>query len=372
MYPTMNISTNLHKAFSLLPDPRIRRNRRHSLIDIVILSILAVLSGASSWDSIELFGKTNIDFLRQILTLRHGIPSHDTINRVFSALNPKSFERLFMQWAQGLKENGVLERVVALDGKTLCGSKDTFHHCSPLHLVNAWSVEHGLCLGQLRTETKSNEITAIPRLLELLEIKGCIITIDAMGTQHAIAEQIIKKEADYILAVKGNQQELMEQVQALCSTTAPLSDSATVEKGHGRIETRRCEVFAKTIMVDEDNTWAGLQSILKVTATRERVGQPQKKSTEVRYYISSLGVHEDFNRHIRSHWAVENNLHWVLDMVFREDEQRKREKHAAENFATVQKIALNLLKKNVGKESLRSKRLKAAWSKDFLVELLKA
>jgi predicted transposase YbfD/YdcC len=355
----------------MLPDPRIRRNRKHSLIDIVILSILAVLSGASSWDAIALFGKTNIDFLRQLIPLRHGIPSHDTINRVFSALNPQAFERLFMQWVQGLKTDGVLEQVVAIDGKTLRGSKDSFHHTSPLHLVNAWSVAHGLCLGQLKTEAKSNEITAIPRMLELLALKGCIVTIDAMGTQHAIAKAIVEKEANYILAVKGNQQGLLEEVEALCSSATPLSDSTTVEKGHGRIETRRCEVFAKTIMVDEDDTWAGMRSVAKVTATREWLSQPEKSSTETRYYISSLEGGEDFNRYIRSHWAVENNLHWVLDMVFGEDEQRKREKHAAENFSTVQKIALNLLKREDGKESLRSKRLKAAWDKNFLLELLK-
>jgi predicted transposase YbfD/YdcC len=365
------MQTTLHQAFQLLPDPRIRRNRRHSLLDIVILSILAVLSGASSWDAIELFGKTNIDFLRQMLSLRHGIPSHDTINRVFSALNPAAFERLFRQWAQGLKDSGVVERVVAIDGKTLRGSKDSFHQTSPLHLVNAWSVAHGLCLGQLKTAAKSNEITAIPRLLELLELKGAIISIDAMGTQHAIAQAIVEKEADYILAVKGNQRGLSEQVQALCAASAPLSDSTTLDKGHGRVETRRCEVFAKSIMVDEEGRWTGLRSIIRLTSTREWAEQPEKNSREVRHYISSLPPDEDFNRHIRSHWAVENNLHWVLDMVFREDEQRKREKHAAENFSTVQKIALNLLKKSAGKESLPSKRLKAAWSKNFLIELVK-
>jgi predicted transposase YbfD/YdcC len=192
------IMTSLHQTFKKLRDPRLKRKQLHSLLDIVILSILAVLSGAESYDSIELYGKTNLEFLKQILELKNGIPSHDTINRVFSLLNPRSFERLFMEWANALKDKDLLNSVIAIDGKTVRGSKDSFHHTSPTHLVHAWSVENNICLGQRKTETKSNEITAIPELLDLLEVKGSIITIDAMGTQTAIAEKIIAKEADYI------------------------------------------------------------------------------------------------------------------------------------------------------------------------------
>jgi predicted transposase YbfD/YdcC len=359
--------TSLHQTFRVLHDPRLNRKKKHLLLDIIILSILAVLCGAESYDSIELFGKTNYAFLKQILKLPNGIPSHDTINRVFSILNSNQFERLFIQWSSNLKKGGALEQVIAIDGKTVCGSKDTFHNTSPIHLVHAWSVENNICLGQLKTKTKSNEITAIPQILDLLEIKGSIITIDAMGTQKAIAEKIIDKEADYILAVKDNQKTLREEVQAACKGYSPVVDISEAEKGHGRIETRRCQVFEKGLMVDDENNWKGLRSIIKITSTREI---RDKVTTEERYYISSLDTGQPFNSFIRNHWAVENKLHWTLDMVFREDEQRKRTKQAAENFAIVRKVALNILKKDSGKESLRSKRLKAAWNKDFLISLI--
>lgn len=360
--------TSLHQTFSKLHDPRINRKKKHLLLDIIILSILAVLCGAESYDSIELFGKTNYAFLKQLLKLPNGIPSHDTINRVFSILNSKQFERLFIRWSGNLKDSGVLEQVIAIDGKTVRGSKDSFHNTSPIHLVHAWSVENNMCLGQFKTETKSNEITAIPEILDLLDIKGSIITIDAMGTQKAIAEKIIEKEADYILAVRDNQKTLREEVETACNRYRPKVDISETEKGHGRIETRRCQVFEKGIIVDSENSWTGLQTVIKITSTRE---VRDKITTETRYYISSLDAFQPFNAYIREHWGVENKLHWTLDMVFREDEQRKRLKQSAENFSIVRKIALNLLKKDPGKESLRSKRLKAAWNKDYLIELMK-
>jgi len=360
--------TTLHQAFQPLHDPRINRKKKHLLLDIIILSILAVLCGAESYDSIELFGKSNYAFLKQILRLPYGIPSHDTINRVFSMLDSKQFERLFIQWSNGLKDSGLFEKVIAIDGKTVRGSKDTFHNTSPIHLVHAWSVENEICLGQLKTSDKSNEITAIPELLELLDIKGSIITIDAMGTQTAIAKKIVDKQADYILAVKDNQKALREEVEATCHRNKPVSDYSEVEKGHGRIETRRCEVFEKGLIIDFEGRWEKLQSIIKITSTREI---RNKVTTEERYYMSSLDTGQPFNTYIRNHWGVENSLHWTLDMVFREDEQRKRTKHAAQNFAVIRKIALNILKKDMGKESLRSKRLKAAWDKDFLIKLVK-
>jgi predicted transposase YbfD/YdcC len=344
------------------------RCKKHNLLDIIVLSILSVLSGAESYDSIVLFGKQNFAFLKQFLELKNGIPSHDTINRVFQILNPRLFERCFIAWAKGLKEDGILERVISIDGKTVRGSKDSFHHRSPLHSVHAWSVENSICLGQMECGEKTNEITVIPKILDLLDIKGSIITIDAMGTQTAIARKIIEKEADYILAVKGNQGSLAEEVHTTCKYNRPVFDTCVVEKGHGRIETRRCEVFEKGLIVDFENRWEKLTSVIKITSIREFAN---KTETQERFYISSLNTNNDFNKYIRNHWAVENNLHWTLDMTFREDEQRKRAKHAAANFAIVRKIALNLLKKDTGKESLRSKRLKAAWNKDFLIELLK-
>jgi predicted transposase YbfD/YdcC len=362
------LETSLHRAFIHLQDPRIDRCKKHNMMDIIILSILAVVSGAESYDSIELFGKQNLAFLKQFLELKNGIPSHDTSNRLFQALNPHEFERCFSSWAQNLKQDGVLERVIAIDGKTVRGSKDSFHHRSALHSVHAWSVENGICLGQIACGEKTNEITVIPQILDLLAVKGSIITIDAMGTQRTIAEKIVEKEGDYILAVKGNQGSLEEEVHTLCKRNSPLFDSCTIEKGHGRIETRRCEVFEKGLIVDSENGWSKLTCVIKITATREFAAKTQ---TQTRFYISSLPANADFNKYIRNHWAVENSLHWTLDMTFREDEQRKRAKHAAANFAIVRKIALNLLKKDTGKESLRTKRLKAAWNKDYLITILK-
>jgi predicted transposase YbfD/YdcC len=362
-------TTSLHRTFGQLSDPRINRKKKHLLIDIIILSVLAVLSGAESWDAIELFGKENISFLRQFLSLKNGVPSHDTINRVFSIIHSRHFERLFIQWSNNLKSSGILEKVVAIDGKTVRGSKDSFHGKSPIHLVHAWSVENKICLGQWKTDSKSNEITAIPEILDLLEIEGNIVTIDAMGTQTAIAKKIIDKKADYILAVKDNQKSLREEVEATCNRHRPVCDTTDIEKGHGRIETRRCQVFEKGLIVDFEGRWTGLQSVIKITSIREI---KDKTTTEIRYYISSLNTQQPFNKYIRNHWGVENSLHWTLDMVFREDEQRKRDKHAAENFAIVRKIALNLLKKDsASKNSLVSKRLKAAWNKEYLISLLK-
>ena len=360
--------TNLHKAFLSLEDPRINRHKRHELSDIVILSILAVLSGAESYDSTELYGKENYGFLKQILRLENGIPSHDTINRVFQMLNPTQFERCFISWVQNSQASGTFERAIAIDGKTSRGSKDSFHSKSPLHMLHAWSVENGICLGQVECGEKTNEITVIPQILDMLEIDGSIITIDAMGTQKEIASKIVKNSGNYILAVKSNQGSLEEEVKSTCRRRQPAFDTTSHEKGHGRIETRRCEVFEKGLIVDPENHWEKLSTVIKITSTREMKG---KVETQERYYISSLDVNNDFNKYIRGHWAIENNLHWVLDMVFREDEQRKRAKHAAKNFAIIRKIALNLLKKDKGKESLRAKRLKAAWNKTFLLNLVK-
>ena len=245
------MKTSLHDYFSQLPDPRIHRNKKHLLIDIIVLSIIAVLRGAESWNSIELFGNSKKDFLSKILKLPNGIPSHDTINRVFSLINPGKFEQLFAQWVQSLIETKIPGEVIAIDGKAMRGSKDSFHEKSPVHLVSAWANTNQLVLGQVKTSEKSNEITAIPELLNLLDIEGCIITIDAMGTQKKIAETIIEKKADYILALKGNQGYLKEDVQNTFLRQQPDSTNETVEKGHGRIETRKCEVINKLDFLDE-------------------------------------------------------------------------------------------------------------------------
>ena len=364
------MKTSLHDYFSQLPDPRIPRNKKHLLIDIIVLSIIAVLCGAELWNSIELFGKSKKDFLSKILKLPNGIPSHDTINRVFSLINPGKFEQLFAQWVQSFRDTKISGEVIAVDGKTMRGSKDSYHDQSAIHIVSAWANSNQLVLGQVKTNEKSNEITAIPELLNMLDIEGCIITIDAMGTQKKIAETIIEKQADYILALKGNQGYLKEDVQNTFLRQQPDSTNETVEKGHGRIETRKCEVINKLDFLDEKEQWAGLRSLARVTATREI---HDKKSSEVRLYISSVESDaKSFNSFIRQHWGVENSLHWTLDVTFREDAQRKRNGHAANNFALVEKIALNLLKTEDSKNmSIKSKRLVAAWDNKFLLKILR-
>ena len=362
------IMTNLHVAFRSMPDPRIERKKLHDLPDIIILSIFAVPSGAESYDSIELFGKENIDFLKRFLSLKNGIPSHDTINRVFQTLNPRLFEECFVNWAKCLKDECIKERMIAIDGKTIRGSRDGFHGESPLHSVRAWSVENGIRSGRIECAEKSNEIVAIPQILDVLDIEGSIITVDAPGTQTKIARKIVENGGDYILAVKGNQGGLQEEVETTRARNRPISDTVTVEKGRGRIETRRCEVFEKGCIADFDDRRAELKTVIKITAAHET---GEKVETATRLYVSGLTTENNYDKLIRDHWAVENNLHWVLDMVFREDERRKRANHAAKNFALVRKIALNPLKRDTSKYSLRSKRLGAGWSKDYIVELLK-
>jgi len=363
------MKTSLHHYFDKLPDPRIHRNRKHLLIDIIILSIIAVLCGAESWDSIEMFGKSKKDFLSKILKLPYGIPSHDTINRVFSLIRAEKFEQLFSQWSQSLKDPGITREVIAVDGKSIRGSKDSYHDKSAIHLVNAWAYSNGLVLGQVKTDEKSTEITAIPELLKILDIEGCIVTIDAIGTQRKIAKTIVDYDADYILAVKENQGYLKENVESAFLNQKPESVDTSTEKGHGRIETRTCEMINTLDFFDVKEQWSGLKSLARITAQREI---QDTITTQVRFYISSVEADaKEFNSYIRQHWAVENSLHWTLDVTFREDAQRKRNGKAAQNFALVQKIALNLLKKEENKRmSLKNKRLVAAWDNEFLLKIL--
>lgn len=364
------METKLHQYFRQLPDPRINRNKKHLLIDIIILSILAVICGAESWDSIELFGKTKKHFLSKILRLPNGIPSHDTINRVFSMIRSDKFEEIFSRWVDSLREKGFSNEIIALDGKTVRGSKDSFHEKSPIHVVSAWANSNQLVLGQRKVDSKSNEITAIPLLLEMIEIEGCIVTMDAMGTQKEIAKIIVDKKADYLLALKGNQGGLKEQVEHLFSRQKPESENETSEKGHGRIEHRKCHVITNLTFLDDKKQWKDLTSLIKIEATRELQG---KVTSETRLYISSIrddATH--FNSYIRQHWGIENSLHWTLDVTFNEDHQRKRNGMAAQNFALIQKIALNLVKsESSDKSSIKSKRLKAGWDNNFLLKILK-
>jgi predicted transposase YbfD/YdcC len=279
------------------------------------------------------------------------------------------FEILFIQWAQSLKDPRISKEIISVDGKTLRGSRDGYHEKSAIHTVNAWANSNGLVLGQVKTKEKSTEITAIPELLSILDIEGCIVTIDAMGTQKNIAEKIIEEKADYILALKENQAYLKEDVESTFLRQKPDSVDETVEKGHGRLETRKCEVINTLDFLDQKEEWSGLNTLARITAQREIKGV---KTTEVRLYISSVDAEaKEFNAYIRQHWAVENSLHWTLDMTFREDAQRKRKGMAANNFALIQKITLNLLRKEESKNmSLKNKRLVAAWDDQFLLKIL--
>jgi predicted transposase YbfD/YdcC len=358
----------IRRIFRPLKDSRSLRNRKHKFLDIIILSILAVIAGADSYDDIVLFGKEKYKFLKKFLDLPNGIPSHDTINRLFQALNPAVFEKCFAQFTDYLKSSGVLKDHIAIDGKTSRGSKDTFKNQNPLHSVHAWSVENSLCLGQVACKDKTNEITTIPELIDMLNIKDCVITIDAMGTQTAIAEQIISKGGNYILAVKANQPSLQQKVHTICEKETSDFDSTIVEKNRGRIETRQVEVFKYDKDVYGSSHWKQLESVIKVTSTREF---PDGKSTKQdRYFISNMSTNSDFGKYIRSHWEIENKLHWVLDMTFNEDASRKRAKYAAANFAIVKKMALNILKKDTSKGSLKGKRKRAGWNNNYLLELL--
>jgi predicted transposase YbfD/YdcC len=363
------MKTSLHKGFGNLIDARVNRNKRHLLIDIVIITIIAVLCGAESWDDVELYGKTKISFLKKILCLPNGIPSHDTINRVISSIKPEYFEKCFIDWVQTLLKRDIDVNVISIDGKTVRRSKDTFHNTPAIHIVSAWSSENQMVLGQCKSEGKSNEIKTIPTLLDLLDIKGSIITIDAMGTQKDIARKIIANQADYILSLKANQKNFMEEVESVFRVQKPDSTSQSTDKAHGRIETRSCYVITDLTQIEGVEKWENMKSIIKITSERILA---DKTTTEERYYISSLDVSaEKFNKYIRAHWGVENNLHWVLDMTFNEDYQRKRTKNAAQNFALINKIALNLLKKDYSKGSLKAKRKKAGWDDDFLLGILK-
>jgi predicted transposase YbfD/YdcC len=363
------MKNNLHAHFKCLKDHRKDRKKLHSLHDIVSLVVIGIICGADSWDSIEEFGKAKKEFLATFLTFQNGIPSHDTINRVFSSINPKKFELAFISWVNSLKNKEISGEVIAIDGKTVKGSRDSFHGTKAIHLVNAWACSNELVLGQLKVNSKSNEITAIPILLDLLDIQGCIITLDAMGTQREIASKIIENKADYILALKGNQGNLEEEVDSIFKIQKIEDEDIEIEKNRGRIETRTCQIIRDLEFLDKKEDWVALKSIAKIISVRE-IGN--KKTTDTRLYISSL-THsaKEMNHYIRSHWAIENSLHWTLDMTFNEDRQRKRDKNAAENFAQAQKIALNLLiKENSTKMSIKTKRLKAAWDNHYLLKLL--
>lgn len=361
--------------FSIIPDPRIDRCKRHKLIDILFLCMVAVVCGAEGWEEIEDFGNDREDWLRQYLPFDNGIPGHDTIARVMSRLNPSALQSSFVAWMQDVVTMTDRE-VIAIDGKTVRRSFKGGKRKSAIHMVNAWAVANKVVLGQLKVDDKSNEITAIPELLSILAIKGCIITIDAMGCQTKIAQQIISQKADYVIGLKGNQPELSRAVRELFNLAPEeleLEEASHQEtiKDHGRLETRICRQLAvDSHWLPESERWPGLKSVIEIKATREIIGG--ETTEETRYYISSLLVNdrEAFNA-VRTHWAVENSLHWSLDMAFREDECRIRRDNGAEFFAVMRRLSINVLKKDTTKKAgIRRKQRMAAMNPEYAMHIL--
>jgi predicted transposase YbfD/YdcC len=354
-------------------DPR-RTNKgniRHDFLDIIFLVISAVICGASNWEEIEFFGKSQIKWLKKHGSYKNGIPSHDTVNRVISSIEPKQFSSCFTSW---INEISVLsdKEVVAIDGKSIRNSYDKASGKSAVHMVSAFASKNGLCLGQVSTKEKSNEITAIPELLENIAIKGSIVSIDAMGCQTKIADKIIEKKADYILAVKGNQGNLEQGIKDTVRFNKPFESHTETDFGHGRIEKRTCNLYELSEHIEEPERWQKLNMLIEIQSERI-IKSTGDVNHQTRYYISSLKNNAaTVNHAVRSHWSVENNLHWVLDVTFGEDASRKRQKFAAENFNTISKIALTLLanEKSV-KASKKHKRLVAALNIEFREKVLK-
>jgi predicted transposase YbfD/YdcC len=354
-------------------DPRrtVKGNFRHELTDIILLVISAVICGANDWEEIEMFGENQLPWLTKHGSFANGIPSHDTINRVISSIDPNQFSECFSSWINEIASLSKGE-VVAIDGKRLRGSYDSTARTPAIHMVSAFASGNGLCLGQVSTHEKSNEITAIPELLDNLTLHGCTVTIDAMGCQTAIAEKILERGADYILAVKGNQGSLEQGVKDTVRFNKPIEASTDIDTGHGRIETRTCKVYNLSDHIENMDKWKDINRIIEIEAERiiKSTGQTSK---ETRYYITNKkATAETFNNDIRNHWSIENKLHWVLDVTFGEDASRKRQKFAAQNYNTIVKIALTLLanEKSV-KASKKCKRLAAAVNPEFRAKILK-
>jgi len=371
---------SLRAHFATLPDPRVERTKRHGLLDLVTIAVCAVVCGADSWVAVEQFGQRKEAFLRRFLALPHGIPSHDTFGRVFAVLDPARFEACFLAWIQDtVRLTG--GQVVAIDGKTARRSHDRGGGKAALHLVSAWATANRVVLGQVAVDAKSNEITAIPALLEVLAISGCIVTIDALGCQTAIARTIRAREADYVLALKPNHPRLHADVAGVFADALGanlggygVGRARTVEKDHGRLEVRRCAVLRDPAVIawlDPTGDWTNLRAIALVESER-RIGDTT--TVDRRYYLTSLDADADAARllaAVRGHWGIENELHWVLDVAFREDECRVRQGHAAENLAVVRHIALNLLRRETtAKVGVPTKRLMAGWDETYLLKIL--
>lgn len=371
------VTATITEHFASLKDPRIQLKTRHKLIDIVIITICAVICGADDWTEVVDYAKAKKDWLKKFLALPHGIPSHDTFGRVFSLLRPEEFEKCFVSWIHTVfKLTGA--QTVAIDGKTLRRSYDRSSNKAAIHMVGAWAARNGIALGQLKTEDKSNEITAIPELLKLLDLKGCIVTIDAMGCQKDIAQRIADQGADYVLALKGNQGTLHKDVELFFEDAqqcnfkdVPHNSFETTDGDHGRVEVRRYVTVSDLGWLEDRAKWKNLNLIGMVQSERH-IGE--KITRETRYFISSLpNDAKRFAEAVRDHWRIENQLHWVLDIAFREDESRVRDRNAATNLAILRRLALSLCKQEkTAKVGIKVKRKRAGWNNDYLLTLLNA
>lgn len=360
--------TSCKAFFAGIDDPRIERTKDHLLSDILLLSLCAILSGAQAWTEIERYGKDKKDMLRKFLDLPNGIPSHDTIGRVFGAIDPAQFEACFLAWTKSQVPR--IQGLVAIDGKTIRASGDATR--SPVHLVSAWSDANSLVLAQVRTAEKSNEITAIPVLLNALNLQeGTVVSFDAMGCQRDIARQITSKNVDYLMALKDNQENLHKCVQRAFNQEGvkiATEEVTVVNKGHGRLETRRCVIATDVEWIKQDHKWPELRTIIMLERTREIKGKVQMERA---FYLSSLLADPGrFNELVRRHWGIENKLHWVLDVAFNEDRSTARVAAAGENFATLRKIAINLIRSAKTQKSIRGNMLSSGWNEQHFLSLI--
>lgn len=359
--------------FSSLPDPRREHKKQHKLCDIIFITIAAVICGADDWYEIEEYGKHKYEWLKTILELSNGIPSHDTFNRVFSIVDPAAFQKCFTSWIQSIVTIPAGE-IISIDGKRMCNSGENGGK-SVIHMVSAWSNASSMVLGQVKVSDKSNEITAIPALLDLLMVKGGLVTIDAMGCQKDIASKIKEKEADYMLAVKDNQEHLHDDIREAFEQEKKVEVHSQINAGHGRIEKRTCRIIKDADWICNREQWEGLQTLVAIESERTQKATGIKQ-TEIRYYISSSNAGAAFfNNAARQHWGIENKLHWTLDVVFNEDASTRQAGTAAENFSFISKIAINLLNQDdykVGarKVSMKIKRKKAGWDNEYLLKIL--
>lgn len=377
-YNEHRIYDNFVNCFNNVNDCRNKPQCTHILSEILFITVMAVIAGADDFEGIQDYGDAKVNWLSSFLKLPGGIPRHDTFNRVLCGINPKEFESSFISWVSGyldqLPQNQEND-IINLDGKTVCNSADTYKDKRPIHIVSALSTKYGLVLGQQKCHEKSNEITAIPALLSLLDIKGTLITIDAMGTQKSIAELIIEKGGDYLLALKGNQGNLHKEIVDFFKKLEKKEfkkyihqEDTEIDKGHGRIEERHCTTVTNLDWLYETQAWSGIKSIVRIIS---KVTKNDKESVEARYYISSLNGNASFiNRAVRKHWHIENKLHWILDVVFKEDYSRVRTGNGAENMSIVRKIALNKIKADKTiKKSVKAKRAIASWNDDYALKI---